>query len=80
MDVTTIMLWAIVIGLGYLGWRWHKQGRSLEELARSIQRVLRRGLSAADTEEVKAIQTRYSLQPLSAFQGKQAPAASSETK
>jgi hypothetical protein len=58
MDVTTIMLWAIVIGLGYLGWRWHKKGRSLEELARSIQRVLRRGLSVADTEEVKAIQTQ----------------------
>ena len=56
MDVTTFLVWAFIIGLIYLGWHWRKQGRSVQDLTRSIQRTLREGIGAAEREEVKAIQ------------------------
>lgn len=56
MDVTTLLVWAFIIGLIYLGWRWRKQGRSVKDLTRSIQRTLRESIGAAEREEIKAIQ------------------------
>ena len=60
MDLLTVMVWVVVIGLGYLGGRWYKTGRSIEDLGRSIQRSLREALGAADTEEVQSIRMQLS--------------------
>lgn len=54
--MTTLVMWLLVVALVYVGWRWHKNGTVIEELSRYIQRVLRKGLGAADKETVRDIQ------------------------